>query len=33
VDGRHACHSDHVPDATRAREVQDTFTDKSSAAD
>ena len=23
IDGRHACHSDHVPDAARARGVQD----------
>jgi len=22
IDGKHACHSDHVPDAERAREVQ-----------
>jgi hypothetical protein len=23
VDGKHACHSDHAPDAERARAVQD----------
>jgi phosphomethylpyrimidine synthase len=28
IDGKHACHSDHVPDAERARAVQDALAAK-----
>jgi hypothetical protein len=28
IDGKHACHSDHVPDAERARIVQESLRQK-----
>jgi hypothetical protein len=30
IDGKHACHSDHVPDAARARLVQESLGPKAS---